>query len=126
MNENTINWFEIPATNFDQAVDFYSAILNIAIRKEVFAGLPHGIFRSSKEGGVGGAIVKGNGDPLTGGVLIFLNADSSENLKAILARIPAQGGQILQPYTEITPQGAIAVFKDIEGNRVGLHAPPQE
>lgn len=125
MTVHTINWFEIPATNFDQVVDFYSAILNQPIKKGEFAGMPHGFFPANEDG-VTGAIVKGNGAPVTGGALIYLNAGTPDNLKVILARIPNCGGQVLQPYTEIPPQGAIAVFKDIEGNRVGLHTPPQE
>jgi predicted enzyme related to lactoylglutathione lyase len=77
MTVHAINWFEIPATNFDQVVDFYSTILNQPIKKGEFAGMPHGFFPADEEG-VTGAIVKGNGEPITGGALIYLNAGQSQ------------------------------------------------
>jgi predicted enzyme related to lactoylglutathione lyase len=39
----------------------------------------------------------------------------------MLERIVAAGGEIITPATPIPPTGQIAVFRDSEGNRIGLH-----
>ncbi len=117
-----INWFELPASDFDRAVDFYEKVLARPIRKEIFAGLPNGVILTENDG-VGGAIVKGIGDPVAGGALVYLNAGTPDRLKAMVERIEPNGGKLQQGITSIGPQGFIAVFTDCEGNRVGLHAP---
>jgi predicted enzyme related to lactoylglutathione lyase len=53
---------------------------------------------------------------------MYLNAGNA--LDAMLARVAAAGGQVLLPATVIGEQGVIAIIRDSEGNRVGLHAPP--
>jgi predicted enzyme related to lactoylglutathione lyase len=124
---NAINWFEIPAANFDRAVAFYSAILGAPIHKGEFGGVPHGFFPAD-EGGVAGAIIAAatvpgsDANPGHAGPVLYLNAGGQ--LEAIVARVEAAGGQVLTPPTPIPPQGAVAVFRDSEGNRVGLHQPP--
>jgi predicted enzyme related to lactoylglutathione lyase len=51
--------------------------------------------------------------------LPILNADGA--IDAMLERIVAAGGEIITPATPIPPTGQIAVFRDSEGNRIGLH-----
>ena len=119
---NAINWFEIPAVDFDRAVDFYSKVLKQPVRKEVFMGVPHGIFQS-EDPGVGGAIVKNDVQPSTAGVLPYLNAGN--DLAGIVSRVEAAGGRVVLPVTSIGPMGTIAVFIDSEGNRMGLHSENQ-
>ena len=41
---NTINWFEIPSRNLDAAIPFYERTLGIALKREVFGGIPHAVF----------------------------------------------------------------------------------
>lgn len=119
---NAINWFEIPATDFDRAVTFYRTVLGQDIRTGDFMGVPHGFF-SADEGGVAGAIIAPpDAEPSASGPLIYLNAGNT--LTAMVARVGAAGGQVLLPETSIGEQGAIAIIRDSEGNRVGLHAPP--
>jgi uncharacterized protein len=116
---NAINWFEIPATNFDRAVEFYRTVLGRDIRTGEFMGVPHGFF-SSDEGGVAGAIIAlPDAAPAAGGTLIYL--DAAPSLGAVVARVEAAGGQVLLPETSIGEQGAIAIMVDTEGNRIGLH-----
>lgn len=119
---NAINWFEIPAVDFDRAVNFYSAILGKAVRKGEFGGMPHGFFNAD-EAAVSGAIVKGNGEPSNGGALIYLNAETPDNLSQIEQRIARSGGKVVLPKTSIGDQGWMVIFIDSEGNRVGLHSP---
>ena len=119
--KNAINWFEIPATNFERAVRFYSEILKIEMHRETIAGSQMGIFQS--EDGVGGAVVSGDGyEPTDKGSLIYLNG--GEDLAAPLSRVEKAGGKVIVPKTQITPEiGFFALFIDTEGNKVALHSP---
>ncbi len=117
--KNTINWFEIPATNFDRAVQFYSTIFNVQLHNELVMDVQSAIFPGGGEESVNGAIVYGEHyAPSSTGSVVYLNAD--HQLDAILSRIEAAGGKILLPATDIG-FGFIAYFLDTEGNRVGLH-----
>ena len=118
--KNTINWFEIPATNFDRAVKFYSTIFAVELHTEVVMGVQSGIFPNHDQSAVNGAIVFGEQyAPSSTGSVVYLNAD--HQLDAILSRIEAAGGKIVLPATDIG-FGFIAHFLDTEGNRVGLHS----
>lgn len=119
---NAINWFEIPTTDFERALAFYRTMTGYDIRAGEFMGAPHGFFPVD-EGGVGGAIIsRADAVPSMHGALIYLNAGNA--LNAMLARVAAAGGQVLLPATVIGEQGVMAIIRDPEGNRVGLHAPP--
>ena len=122
--QNAINWFDIPAVDFERAVKFYETILSVTLHQEALGGTMNGIFPADREG-VSGAVCKGEGyTPSADGSIVYLNADGQ--LDAILSRVEAAGGQILRPKTPIGPFGHIAWFLDVEGNRVGLHAEPTE
>ena len=118
---NAINWFEIPATDFERAVTFYTTVLGQDIRKGEFMGVPHGFFPADEEAVAGAIVAPPDAAPSSGGSLIYLNAGSA--LDAIVARVEPAGGKLLLPKTSIGEQGAIAIIVDTEGNRVGLHAP---
>lgn len=119
---HAITWFEIPAKNFDRAVDFYSAILDKPLRKGDFMGVPHGFFQAENDTAVSGAVVSNpNYESSDQGVLIYLNAWNE--LDAVLSRVQTAGGTVLTPKTAIGPQGFFAILKDTEGNKIGLHQP---
>ncbi len=121
--QNAINWFEIPAVDFDRAVNFYNSILNIKLVKAEFSGEPQAYF-SSMQTGVGGAIVRSDRlTPSTTGALIYLNAVTGENLEQALERVESSGGKVLMPKTAIGEFGTIGIILDTEGNSIGLHAP---
>ncbi|HYF63419.1 MAG TPA: VOC family protein [Herpetosiphonaceae bacterium] len=118
---NAITWFEIPATDFSRAVRFYRAVLDQDIHEGEFMGIPHGFFPAD-EGAVAGAIVApADAAPASAGPLIYLNAGRS--LDQIVERIGPAGGTVVLGRTPIDPQGAMAIFIDSEGNRIGLHEP---
>jgi predicted enzyme related to lactoylglutathione lyase len=124
MLKNAINWFEIPATDITRAIDFYRTVLDQDIRAGEFMGVPHGFFPADQEGVAGAIVAPPDAAPSLSGPLIYLNAGQS--LSAIVARVEPAGGKVLLAETPIGPQGAIAIFADSEGNRIGLHAPPQD
>ncbi len=121
---NAINWFEIPARDFDRAVTFYDTIFGVTLHRGEFMGVPHGFFSMDEEG-VSGAIIAhkvvpgGTEIPGETGSLLYLNADGQ--IDAILGRVESAGGKVIQPKADIAPQGFIAIFLDTEGNKVGLH-----
>jgi predicted enzyme related to lactoylglutathione lyase len=119
---NAINWFEIPAADFDRAVKFYDTVLNIQLRKELFNAVPNAIFPTEGADPAGGAVVfSPDYVPSTQGSLVYLNADGK--MDDILKRIPAAGGKVLLPKTSIGDPGYIAILLDTEGNKIGLHQP---
>ena len=122
--QNAINWFDIPAVDFERAVRFYETILNVTVHQEALGPTMNGIFPADREGATG-AICKGPGyAPSADGSIVYLNAN--DQLDAILSRVEAAGGQIIRPKTQVGPFGHIAWLIDSEGNRVGLHAEATE
>ncbi len=119
--KNIINWFEIPAVDFERAKKFYETILACELfpfpmGEDLMACFP------MKDGSVGGAIVKAKDFPpsLTG-ILIYLNCE--DDLSPVLARIEPAGGKVVLPRTLITEEiGYFARFIDTEGNMMALHS----
>ncbi len=117
--KNWVSWFEIPATNFDRAVQFYNGLFGIQMHTMDMMGTQMGMFPA--EGG-GGAIVAGEGyTPTTDGTLVYLNG--GDDLNNTLNKVEGLGGSILVPKTNIGDNmGHFAIFIDTEGNKVALHS----
>lgn len=116
---NAINWFEIPATNFNRAKKFYSEIFEAELAVQEILDTKMAFFPAG-EGEVGGAICHGEGHvPSTEGTIPYLNG--GEDLSGVLGRVEAAGGEIVQPKTQISEEiGFFAFFLDTEGNKVAL------
>jgi predicted enzyme related to lactoylglutathione lyase len=119
--ENLINWFEIPASDFGRALQFYKTILQIDITELDMYGTMMGMFPSDGQN-VSGAIVQGDGySPSGNGVLVYLNGGN--DLQLILNRIESIEGKIIMPKTQISSEmGYFAIFLDSEGNKMALHS----
>lgn len=126
MAKDVIDWFEIPATDFERALKFYETIFAMspgAMQKFDFGGGKMGMFpKDSMNEGVGGAVWcdGGKSKPSVDGVRIYLAAEGQ--IEAILGRVPSAGGRVAAPKTGIGPYGFIALVADTEGNVVGLHS----
>jgi predicted enzyme related to lactoylglutathione lyase len=122
---SAISWFEIPTTQIDQAQAFYEPVLGHAMRREAMGPSQGAVFAyDNSKDGVGGALMMGPTAPAqsSGGTLVYL--DASPSLDAALARVVAAGGQIALPRQALPPgMGFFAHIHDLDGNRVGLHAP---
>ncbi len=112
-----VNWFEIPSVDFDRAVNFYTTVLGVQIRKENFMGTPNGIFMIDNES-QGAVIFDEKVRPSHDGAVLYLN---TPNLESVVGRIESAGGKVLLPVTDIGDAGYMALFLDTEGNRIGLH-----
>ncbi|MES2690961.1 MAG: VOC family protein [Bacteroidota bacterium] len=119
--ENLINWFEIPAGNFDRAVLFYKTILGIEIRETELFGTKMGFFPSDGKN-VTGAIVQGEGyHPSAQGVVAYLNG--RDDLQLILDQVGSNNGKVILPKTQISPEmGYFGMFIDTEGNKMAVHS----
>jgi uncharacterized protein len=119
--ENLISWFEIPASNFSRAVNFYRALLSVDIHETEMFGSKMGFFPSDGKN-VSGAIVQGDGyKPSTEGVTIYLNGGG--DLQKPLSQVEKNGGTVLVTKTQISQEmGYFAMFIDTEGNKVALHS----
>lgn len=118
---NTAVWFEIPATKFSRAVNFYRHILDVEMTEETMDGLKMGLFPHSKTS-VSDAIIYGmDFKPNKEGSVVYLNG--GDDLANALSKIEGAGGQVIIPKTHLGDEiGYIAHFLDTEGNRVGLHS----
>ncbi len=121
MLTNSVNWFEIPVNDFDRAKLFYSMIYNFEMPDQIMGSVRMGFFLVEK-GGIGGAIVHGDGYvPSQEGTLVYLN--SGKDLSVVLNRVENAGGKIIVPKTKINDElGYFAIFFDCEGNKVALHS----
>lgn len=118
---NILNWYEIPATDFQRAVKFYERILGIKIQIQDMNGMKVGYMPQQGES-IGGAIMTGPGQSPSGsGVTIYFKG--GDDLAVALGRVEPAGGRVAMQKTLISKQiGHIALFHDTEGNRIGLHS----
>ena len=118
---NSINWFEIPVTDFTRAKKFYETLFDAEIMEMPFPDGKYGMLPCDMEKGVGGGIVQGDGFiPSEKGTIVYLNGGDDLNIP--LARIENAGAKILLPKTSIGQNGFMAHFIDTEGNRIALHS----
>lgn len=126
--DNAISWFEIGTSNLDRAQKFYESIFGVSLVPMDLPNIKMRMFPlDNMTSGVGGAIVDSGGfhkPSGTDGPLIYLNGNP--DVQVILDKVVKEGGKILVPKTEISPEyGFMAVIIDTEGNRIGLHSAPQ-
>ena len=119
--KNSLNWFEIPVTDFERAKKFYGALYDFDMPIQKMGDAEMGFFLMER-GGIGGAIVKCEAyEPSRKGSVVYLNG--GEDLQVVLDRIEAAGGSIEVPKFKVNDEiGHCAFFIDSEGNRVGLHS----
>lgn len=122
--KNAISWFEIPTTNLDAAQSFYEAVLQRPMRREAMGPSQGAVFAYDPQAdGTGGALMMGPSAPApaSGGTLVYL--DASPSLDAALARAQAAGAALALGRTALPEgMGFFAHIRDLDGNRVGLHA----
>ena len=117
---NQFVWVDIPVTDLDRAIHFYTGVLGSPVTKTggegfVFALLPQA------DSAVSGCLYSSNDNaPSKTGPLVYLNANGRLK-QAVLAATEA-GGQVLQDIHPIGPHGFRAILIDSEGNRIALHA----
>ena len=131
--ENTIVWADIPVTDLERAIKFYSAVLQQEIKPvEGMPGIaliapPPGFDPAAMEGpapvSFDLAVVEDR-KPSTDGCTIYLASHGDP--EGMLQRAADAGGQILMPVKDMGEMvGSLGFFRDSEGNRIGVHKPPK-
>jgi predicted enzyme related to lactoylglutathione lyase len=116
-----IVWFEIPTADLDRAITFYSTVLDLPLKREVFQSDNLAVFPYERPAVSGCLIETTKAKPSQDGVAIYLNCDGK--LDGALERTPAAGGSVLAPKEALPPgMGFVAQIVDSEGNRIGLHS----
>ena len=119
--KNLISIVEIPTIEFPRAVTFYQTILNTSIEEINMDGALMGLFPSDGET-VSVALINRVSIKLQWmAAVVYFNA--GDDLQIVLDKIKANGGKIIVPKTDIgSGIGFYAMFKDTEGNKLGLHS----
>jgi uncharacterized protein len=123
MMKNAIAWVEIPVTDFERAKKFYSQIYDYEMPEMNVGPNRMGVLLYDQmNGGIGGAIVKGDDyEPTNKGAKIYLNG--GQDLTTVLNRVEKSGGKVIMPKVHISPElGFFATFQDTEGNIISLHS----
>lgn len=121
MAANTVAWIDIPVTDLDRAITFYSAVLGAKVSKQGGGGCFFGLLPHTEHNVSGCLVVMPDNQPSRSGPLVYLAANG--RLDAALAAVSAHGGTVLQPKHPIGEHGFRAVIVDSEGNRIALHSP---
>lgn len=119
--KRVINWFEIPAADFERAVAFYEKVFTTTLKRETVNDIQLGIFPYDAPGPSGAVCKMQQLKPGADGALIYL--DAGKDVTPLLERAEANGGKVVLGKTLIRDDiGYIGIFIDSEGNRVGVHA----
>jgi uncharacterized protein len=117
---NPVVYFEIPVTDMERAITFYTAVFNFDFEKTMIDGNEMAYFPFFENAdGITGALAKGASyKPTKNGTLVYFRTKNiAETLKLVLQN----GGKILFPETSNGDLGSVAEFEDCEGNRIALH-----
>jgi predicted enzyme related to lactoylglutathione lyase len=118
--KTTINWFEIPAKNFENAVKFYENLLSTKIEVVEGDGEKMGFFPQETLGIKGAISQAPDFNPSPNGVLINFHYEG--DLSEMLKKVEELGGETQIQKTKIDGEdhGYFATFIDCEGNRLGI------
>jgi predicted enzyme related to lactoylglutathione lyase len=119
------NWIEIPVTDMQRARAFYEQVLGVELLPFELAGNRYALF-PAKDRYNTGALVAGPGYvPSQSGPLVYL--DASGRMDEVLARAVSAGAEVLLQKTYLSREaGEIVIFRDSEGNRIGLQSAVEE
>jgi uncharacterized protein len=123
MSADTLCWTDIPVTNLDRAIKFYSAVVGQEVRKLSDGKAEYGLLPHDEGNASGCLCVRSDSGgvdnrPSANGPLIYLLVEG--RLDAVEAA-RANGGKILRARQQIGEHGFRAVIIDSEGNRIALH-----
>jgi predicted enzyme related to lactoylglutathione lyase len=122
---HTFVWVDIPVTDLDRAIAFYSEVTGAPVNKEGGPGFSFGLFPHG-DNDVAGCLYEpegGDNRPGREGPLVYVNVTG--RLDAAISAVQEHGGQVLQAKHQIGPYGFRALVVDSEGNRIALHSPKE-
>ena len=108
-----VAYFDIAANDPVKSRKFYADLFEWDI--SVVEEMNYGLVETGPEGISGGIGQSDDSNPT--GIVIYAVVD---DVQAALDKAESLGGKTLTPPYEIPGYGSMAVFQDLEGNRVGL------
>ncbi|MFM5728293.1 MAG: VOC family protein [Aeromonas veronii] len=111
--------FEIPVTDMQRAIAFYSAVFDIEFERADIDGNEMALFPLIDGAeGCSGALAKGESYvPSLDGTRIYLTVNDIER---VMADALSVGARLLYPVTRVGEAIKVAEFQDSEGNRIAL------
>ena len=124
MSADTLCWTDIPVTNLDRAIKFYSAVLGKEVKRLSEGGMEYGLLSHEEQSASGCLCLRSDSGgvdnrPSANGPLIYLSVEGRLDEAVEIAR--QNGGKILRARQQIGEHGFRAVVIDSEGNRIALH-----
>jgi uncharacterized protein len=119
---NQLVWCDIPVTDLDRAIRFYSALLGQPIKRQEYPGFAIGLLPSEGRDTSGCLYLPESNEnkPAAAGPLVYLNC--SGRLDDAVAQAESHGGKVVHAKHKIGDHGFRAVILDSEGNRIALHS----
>jgi uncharacterized protein len=117
---NTICWTDIPVSNLDRAIDFYSAVIGTPVVRQSMQGNDFGLLPHAQNNVSGCLVQAEDNKPSEHGPLVYLSVEG--RLDQAIQAVRKGGGSVLQDKHPIGPYGFRAVIRDSEGNRIALHS----
>ncbi len=118
--KNAVVWAEIPVTDMEKSMAFYSAVVgNELVEKD---GGPNPIADLPCEddmNGVSGHLYPGK--PAVDGTGNTIHILAHGTIESAMQRVEKAGGRVLSPVIEI-PAGKFAYCLDLDGNSIGIFA----
>jgi len=112
-----ICYIEMPTTDVARSAEFYSRVFGWNTRKRGDGAVAF----DDTTGEVSGTWVKGRPPSVQPGLLVYIMVDDAA---AMIDRIAAAGGEIVQPIGADAPE-ITARFRDPGGNVLGLYQEPK-
>lgn len=119
---NLIAHIEIPVTNLERAMNFYSKVFNISFDEVISlhgSEMAYFPFDEAKNG-ASGALAKGEAYvPTKDGAIIYF---SVSDIDETLVKATQLGSEILFPKTRVFENIFVAEISDSEGNRIAIQS----
>jgi uncharacterized protein len=117
---NQIVWVDIPVTDLDRAISFYSALLNGEVLKQTYDQFNFGLLPHA-DTSVSGCLIESPVEHINEfGPLIYFNVEGRIAQAVDVAK--AFNVDIIEEMFQMGEHGFRAVLKDTEGNRIALHS----
>ena len=117
--KNLGTYFEIPVTDLNRAIKFYSNVFECEFVQQTIHNCEMAFFPfDQNSSGITGALVKGEiYKPSKSGCIIYFQ---TSDISRVLTKVISIGGAELFPKTLVPNMGYSAEFEDSEGNRICL------
>lgn len=114
------SWIEIPVDDMARAKAFYQKFLNVELTEMTMGPIVYAFFPAKDRKNTGALIKSPYVKPSDNGTRMYF--ETGESVDRILAKIVEAGGSVVMPRLFVSDEGGfIGLFRDTEGNVLGVH-----